>query len=488
MASKTTLNRNNLAALGAERLAELMIEISEGNAVIKRRLRLELAGTESPVAAAKEIRKRLATIARSRSFVDWQNRKALVDDLEAQRRAINRQVAQRFPNEALDLMWRFLDLAKSVFDRTDDSSGTIGDVFRAAVADLGILAQAARPDPQQLADQVFRALVRNDYGQFDTLIQILKPALGPVGLDHLKQRMIALAAEPVRKPPAGERQAIGWSSSGPIYADDIAERSRVSTVRLALQEIADAQGDVDAYIAQYEERIRKVPKIAAGIARRLLAAGRVDEAWQTIEATEHRRHDLSDLEWERDFEWDDVRIDVLDARGQTDEAQAARWSCFEQSLSARHLRDYLKRLPAFDDFDAEQRALDDVERHGSLLRALWFLISWPALDRAARLVTAHADALDGNHYEVLTPAAEALAAKYPLAATLLLRAMIDFSLTQSRSSRYGHAARHLHNCAALASAIEDFGSVETHDAYRSRLRRDHGRKTGFWNLVDAKSL
>ncbi len=34
MASKTTLNRNNLVALGAERLAELMIEISEGNAAI----------------------------------------------------------------------------------------------------------------------------------------------------------------------------------------------------------------------------------------------------------------------------------------------------------------------------------------------------------------------------------------------------------------------------------------------------------------------
>jgi hypothetical protein len=86
MASKTTLNRTNLAELGAERLAELMIEISQGNAAIKRRLRMELAGVESPVVLAKEIRKRLATIARSRTFVDWQTRKALVDDLQAQRK------------------------------------------------------------------------------------------------------------------------------------------------------------------------------------------------------------------------------------------------------------------------------------------------------------------------------------------------------------------------------------------------------------------
>jgi hypothetical protein len=118
-----------------------------------------------------------------------------------------------------------------------------------------------------------------------------------------------------------------------------------------------------------------------------------------------------------------------------------------------------------------------------LLHAISFLVSWPALDRAARLVTGRARELDGDQYEILTPAAEALAAKYPLAATLLLRAMIDFSLTQSRSSRYGHAARHLRDCAGLASAISDYGAFVTHVAYVARLRRDHGRKTGFWSAV-----
>src|SRR3954453_18078429 len=97
MASKKSLNASNLEALGAARLAELLIEISEGNATVKRRLRLELAGAESPDEFAREIRKRLATIARSRSFVDWQNRKSLIDDLETQRRAIADQVAKRRP-------------------------------------------------------------------------------------------------------------------------------------------------------------------------------------------------------------------------------------------------------------------------------------------------------------------------------------------------------------------------------------------------------
>jgi hypothetical protein len=477
MASTKTLNAGNLEALGAPRLAELLMEISEGNAAAKRRLRLELAGARSPAELVREIRKRLATIGRSRSFVDWQNRKALVDDLEAQRRAIADHVAKSVPDEGQELMWRFLDLASPVLGRCDDSNGTISGIFQTAVGDLGEIARSTGADPKQLGDQVFNALIRNDYGQFDHLIQALKPALGPPGLEHLKQRMIALSSEPVQKPAEKERRVVAWGSSGPMYADEITERSRVSTIRLALQEIADAQGDVDAFVAQYDEQTRKVPKIAARIAQRLLAAGRGDEAWWTIEAVGQRQSGWPD------FDYEDARIDVLEALGRGDEAQAARWSCFERSLSARHLRDYLKRLPDFDDFEAEQRALDQAARYDSLLQAVSFLVSWPSLERAARVVTERAKELDGNHYEFLTPAADRLASKHPLAATLLLRAMIDFTLNQARSSRYGHAARHLRACGSFAPEIPDFGVFETHDAYVRRLRGEHGRKTAFWSLA-----
>lgn len=222
-----------------------------------------------------------------------------------------------------------------------------------------------------------------------------------------------------------------------------------------------------------------MPKIAAEIAQRLLAAGRAQEAWQTIEATEHSR---GGWDWP-DFEWENARIDVLDALGRGDEAQAVRWSCFVRSLSASHLRAYLKRLPDFDDVEAEERALDHAQGYKSLLQALSFLVSWPALDRAANLVIRRAGELDGDHYEILTPAADALAGKHPIAATLVLRAMIDFSLTQSRSSRYRHAARHLMECASLAPSIPDFGAFETHEAYAARLRGAHGRKSSFWSLI-----
>jgi hypothetical protein len=480
--AKTALNTKNLEALGAERLAELLIEISAGNAAAKRRLRVELAGAQSPAQLVKEVRKRFTMIARSRSFVDWRGVRSLADDLDTHRCAIVKTIAKADPTEALDLLWRFMALTSPVLERSDDSNGMLMGVFRKACSDMGDVALKARTDPTSLADQAFAALIVNGYGQFDELIRVLAPALGQAGLEHLKQRMSALSNRSVTKPAEKDRVEIGWSSSGPIYADEMAERSRVSTIRLALTEIADALGDVDAFIEQYEEETRKVPKIAAEIAQRLLSAGRAQEAWQTIEATKHRRGNGS-WDWP-DFEWEDARIDVLEALGRADDAQAARWGCFERSLSSTHLRTYLNRLPDFDDVKAEEKALDYAQRSRNLLQALSFLVSWPALNRAANLMLQRSDELDGDHYEILTPAAEALAGNHPLAATLVLRAMIDFSLKNNRSSRYRHAARHLLDCSSLVSAIEDFGRFEPHEVYEARLRREHRRKSSFWSLVD----
>ena len=149
----------------------------------------------------------------------------------------------------------------------------------------------------------------------------------------------------------------------------------------------------------------------------------------------------------------------------------------------RHLRDYLKRLPAFEDLHAEEKALDLVAEHDDLEEALWFLLHWPEPHRAARLVLAAPKPLNGDRYYLLAPLAELLEKRQPLAATVCLRAMIDFTLKVGRSKRYIHAARHLETCHHLAAAINDWGELVDHRSYMLQLRRDHDRKRGFWSEV-----
>ena len=480
MATNTTLNASNLAALGAERLAELLIELSQGDAGARRRLRMALAAAHGPADLAQAVRKRLATIARAQTFVDRSAARSLAAELDSLRQAIVETVARVDPAAALDLLWRLIDLAEPSLARCDDSDGAVIGVFHAACEQLGDLAEKARPDAERLADRVFSALVGNGYGQVDSLIVGIAPALGPKGLSHLKRRIVALAETPVRRPAEPERVKIGWSLSGPIYADEIEAHARRSTIRQALQDIADIEGDADGFIAQYDAGTRKVPRIAAEIARRLLAAGRAEDGLAVIDAAEHRPAGDWD---EPDFAWADARIDLLEALGRGEDAQRVRWDCFARALSAAHLRAYLKKLRNFDDVAAEHKALDHAQGFHDRLAALSFLVAWPAADRAARLVLEHAADWDGNRYDILTTAANALAARHPLAAALALRAIIDFTLAKARASRYQHAARHLRDCAGLSLAITDYHGHEPHGVYEARLRRDHGRKAAFWSKL-----
>jgi hypothetical protein len=479
MAATTTLNARNLEALGSERLAALLMEVATGDAGIKRRLRLALAGEAGAADAAQAIAKRLATIARARGVIDWRKVRPLATDLAAQHRAIVDLVAPRDPRAALDLLWRFAACAERVFARSDDGSGRLAEVFRSAIADVGPLAAAARIEPSMLADRAFEAVRDDGYGTFDGLIEALASALGTAGLDRLRALVLAWQADPVVVPAQAEREMIGWGSGGPVYADQIETNHRRRTATRLLQQIADAGGDVDAYVAQYEPAVRRVPTIAAGIATRLLAAGRTDEAWATIEAT-----DIGKRGWVP-REWEEARLAVLEARGRPDEAQAYRWELFAATLDADHLREHLGKLPDFEDFDAERRAIAHARGFADVHRALAFLIGWPALDRAASLVEERAAAIDGNAYELLTPAADALESRYPLAAPLLRRAMIDYTLGKARTSRYRHAARHLAACAGSAPRIDDVGRFPDHDTYVRRLREDHGRKAAFWHEVEA---
>jgi hypothetical protein len=113
-----------------------------------------------------------------------------------------------------------------------------------------------------------------------------------------------------------------------------------------------------------------------------------------------------------------------------------RWAAFEERLSADQLRAYLKRLPDFDDVEAEERAMNHALGFRSFA-ALGFFTEWPDPARAAQLVLARASEIDGNLYYLLDPTARLIEGKHPLAATLLRRAMIEDTLDGAKSTRSG---------------------------------------------------
>jgi hypothetical protein len=143
MAGSSRLNAKNLEALGAARLAELLLTVSEGDASAKRLLRLALAEQKGPAEIAREVRKRLVTIERSGSFLDDHQRDKLLKDLERQRLAIRGLIAEHDPARAVELFWDLLGLYEGLIDRCDDSDAVVRDFFHQSSAALGAVAQKA---------------------------------------------------------------------------------------------------------------------------------------------------------------------------------------------------------------------------------------------------------------------------------------------------------------------------------------------------------
>jgi hypothetical protein len=196
-----------------------------------------------------------------------------------------------------------------------------------------------------------------------------------------------------------------------------------------LRDIAEIEDDTDAFIDTYQDRDLTNPHFASEIALQLLRAGRAEEALSYLDRAQPS-------EQNRNFgqlKWTDARIAVLEALKRTDEVQALRLAFFQVHLSVSHLRAYLHQLPDFEDFEAEQQALDYVGGYANVHAALSFLVEWPAHERAAQLVLSRISEIDGDRYELLDPAASLIEGKYPLAAC---------SGARSSRSRCGRAAPH----------------------------------------------
>lgn len=471
--SKKTLNASNLETLGAEKLAALLIEVSAGSADIKRRLRLELSHSLGASELAHAVRKRLVTLRKSTSYVGWRKRKALIKDLDTQVVMIVEKIAPEDPSSAFDLLWQFIEIAPSIYERVDDSRGDIGDVFRAAILHFEEIGPQAVLGPEDLAVRVWTAIQDNGYGEWDGIIGFLAHTLGVEGLDHLRHRVELFAAEPLEEEPEDHDALLFLRELRGSSRDYAAERKE-RFVHSCLQEIAAAAGDTSAYIAQYSPEDLRRKDIAAEVSLLLLEKGQPGEALKLLTDVDEDGRSYGQDAWDRSY------LMVLETLGRTDEAQAHRWTCFSTTLNQTHLHTYLKHLPDFEDIEAEEKARSHVFQHPSFTTALVFFLDWPDLLSASQLIKNRSDEIDGNRYDILTSAAETLRDRYPLAAVLLWRAMIDYALNEGKSSRYGHAADHLADCTALVNSIADYETFPAHDDYIATLQKAHDRKTSFW--------
>ncbi|MBB3872844.1 DUF6880 family protein [Brevundimonas mediterranea] len=395
-ASPKRLSAASLASLGADRLGDLLMQAADGDALLKRRLRLVLAAEAGEEPLTVELDKRLTALAVGRARVSWRKRPDLLRDLYMLRRAVVDDLAPIAPVAGLDRMIAWFDLFRGLTLRVKDPRGEMTAAFDAAAPDLWTLAQTALMD-QAAMERVAAAIERHP-------------------LDYA--RWIDAAGEALTPELARALLAVLDTSLG------------VRGARTAIRRLADRAEDLDLWLSLVTPDEQGSPDFAAAAARRLLAAGRIAEARQALEAA------LKPSAANRRFTfgrspsagppiltpaWEAASIDLLDAEGRKAEAQDLRWAMFERDLSASALRDYLARLPDFDDVEALDRALAHAATHADFETALGFLMDWPAHREAAALVERRIGQARTS-LPLKADWAARLAQKYPDAAERLLAA------------------------------------------------------------------
>ncbi|MFI0845247.1 DUF6880 family protein [Mesorhizobium sp. IMUNJ 23232] len=480
MARTPSLNVEKLSELGTERLARLVLDEAARSAPFRKLVNAALAATKGPDAVAKLIDKRLSALERARSFIDWEKVKPFQQDLAATVGSIVGELAPASPAMAVDRLLRFLSTSESVFERIDDSRGQVQELYAGMVESIGdITARIAAPDKEYLADRIMAALGDNSYGYL--------LAVSRAVADHLDKPALRRWDEQL----AGRQQKLDAATKGDRDWKGQALARQVRDVR---QVMAEKLGDLDGLIALEASKPEHAQDTIA-IAERLLEAGRLKEALDWIRRKSRpvirymRMSDLADGTGTREpgtVARSMVEARIIEAQGDKPAAQKLRWTCFEATLDAGALREYVERLGDFEEFDTLDRAFDVASGSKQRYLALEFFLKWPRLDRAARLVIEHRRNWEGRHYDFLAPAAEILEHERPAAATVLYRALLDDILARAKSNAYGAGARHLARLDALAPAAAAdlrLAGIDPHAAYRASLRKTHGRKAGFWAVA-----
>ncbi|URK88429.1 hypothetical protein LP421_14640 [Rhizobium sp. RCAM05350] len=252
--------------------------------------------------------------------------------------------------------------------------------------------------------------------------------------------------------------------------------------------IADARGDLDAYVA-IEESLPEPLREPVAVAERLYTAGRFSEALIWVRKPRRsrigfaRRAEVLSGDVKPLPDKDRLEAAILDGLKDRPASQAVRWKIFEQGLDAGVLREYIAKAGDFEEFEALDKAFAFVEHHREPHAALRFYLAWPRLDLAARYVVARWGVWEGEFYEFLLPAAEAFETDYPAAATALYRALLDRIISRGLSEAYGYGADYLARLSALAKRPGGNDGLMPHADYVADLRRQHIRRHGFWDRI-----
>lgn len=439
--------RNHLIELGPESLADALLGLSirneAANELVKRMV-------SKPNENIDRFKKGLSYLKTTKHFFPWRESGnvadqmlGLLDDLRA---------AKPEPKTGIKLLVSFYKADGAIFEKSDDSSGNIGDVFRHDAKDLFVLYASKCPDKKWLADLVLDLNRDDGYGIRDALIQCAKDYLPEPVIREMIEHLWGLEAQ-----AKDESQKRHWLSIIQMLARQVKDGPLFEKARLASWPDLSSAACLD--IAAVYLECDKPSSALAWLDR--------------VPEGETFRHD----------ERDKLLLDTYRKLGDLGKQTEIAWRIFKRHRS----EDTLSILIGIIGPENRARVVEEEARTILVSEKLSctnaeFLIKTGRIDDAETYLLERAGQLDGDRYGSLLPLAEAMEAdKRSLAATVIFRALLESILKRAMSKYYHHGVRYLEKLDELADRTPDWREITPHGAYKDNLRRVHIRKVSFWS-------
>lgn len=444
--SKIETRKKRLVELGPESLADALLQLAVHNDIADDMVERLIA---TPRENVKKFQAKLAGVKRSRRFIRWGESYGFSLQLQ-QLLEILKEGADD-PVTGCKMVARFFESDQATFNRCDDSSGHVGDVFRHDAPELFSTYAQQCPDKEWLADLVFDLNKKDSFGVRDALIDCAAEYLPESVIRSLIHRMQQMADT-----ESDEYNKRHWLQLVESLARQIRDPELFLRTRAASWGSLNANAWLD-------------------IAEVYLKSGDSQTALEWLEK-------ISDDDVFQASRRDTMLLEVYGQLGQSEKQKDIAWKQFHSCRTTVALDELLAVIGKDRRDSVVQGELPKIHANKNLsLTDAAFLVDMGLMEDAGDYVRDRAELLDGDHYYSLLPLAKALEESgYPLPATVVYRALLDSILRRGKSTIYHHGVRYLKKLDRLASDVDDWKNVTDHQAYVQELRQTHGRKSAFW--------
>lgn len=454
---------DKLKALDHDSLVDMLVELSQESNDNKKFI-TSLLATRNPKELYSILNKEITAIKNGRKFIGYYESDAFSSKLYSIQSRIDRYLVKQSPDLALKLCKRLIEIDEKIFERADDSGGYIGCFYDALFETLDKAMANTNEKPDDIADYILEVYFNDSYGNRGSII------------DHLKECLTNEVIQSLEKKTPQIQQTQNSKPATTFSSKDIDERIKNNQIIHIHKKIADKQKDIDKYIKLSEIAGMQSHDICE-IAKRLNNDFRSEEAiqWLSKIADDDQRSNTRDT----------LMIEAYMLEGDTDKAKTVIWDRFKRHLDVDDYLHYLKLASADEKETAKIEALNIARAEKYISKSFEFLHQINEYDAIETLFHERESEVNGSDYYVYRKLSTNLHkhGKH-LVAALLRRKLVESVLDRARSKSYRYAASDLKLSGDYAAEVKDWGDYASHDIFIEKLKTDHGRKYGFWSLIN----